>query len=44
MVVTVEKSEISLPDGAIREVGEFDITLILAPEVTQEIKVNVVAQ
>lgn len=42
--VSVEKSEVSMPDGVLREVGEYDITLQLTPEVSQEIKVIVVSQ
>lgn len=37
----VEKSEVLLPDGALREVGEYDITLALGYEVTAEIKLIV---
>ncbi len=42
--VAVEKSEVSMPEGILREVGEYDITLQLTPEVSQEIKVIVVSQ
>jgi ribosomal protein L9 len=31
-----------LPDGAIREVGEFDVTLALGSEVTANIKLSIV--
>lgn len=38
----VTKSEVLLPDGAIREVGEFEVTLSLGSEVTASIKLSVV--
>jgi large subunit ribosomal protein L9 len=38
----VEKSEVLLPNGALREVGEFDITLSLGSEVTAQIKLAIV--
>ncbi len=37
----VEKSEVSLPEGALRNTGEFTITLILGSEVTAEISLIV---
>jgi large subunit ribosomal protein L9 len=40
----VEKAEVLLPDGALRETGEFDITLALGSEVSAAIKLLVVAQ
>jgi len=40
----VEKAEVLLPDGALREIGEFDITLALGSEVSAAIKLLVVAQ
>ena len=40
----VEKSEVLLPDGALRETGEYDITLLLGSEVNAEIKLFVVQQ
>ncbi len=39
----VKRSEISLPQGAIRQVGEYEITLLLHSDVIAKIKVNVVA-
>ena len=39
----VEKSEVLLPTGALREVGEFDITLALGSEVTATIKLSIIA-
>ena len=42
--VEVEKSEIRLPDGPIRELGEFDINIHLHPEVDSILKLTVVAE
>lgn len=42
--VEVEKSEVRLPNGVIREVGEFEIDVQLHSEVTQSIKLVVVAE
>jgi len=42
--VQVEKSEIKLPDGSIREVGEFDILIQLHADVTQVVKLLIVAE
>ncbi len=42
--VAVKKSEVSMPDGVLREVGEFELTLHLTSEVSQDIKVIVVGQ
>ena len=39
----VEKSEVLLPMGALREVGEFEITLALGSEVTAMVKLSIVA-
>lgn len=39
----VEKSEVLLPSGALREIGEFNIALALGSEVTAEIKLQIVA-
>jgi len=40
----VEKAEVLLPDGALRETGEFEIALALGSEVGAAIKLQVVAQ
>jgi len=40
----IEKSEIRLPDGAIRELGEYTVDLQLHSDVTVPIKVNIVAE
>jgi len=42
--VQVEKNEIKLPDGSIREVGEFDILIQLHADVTQVVKLLIVAE
>lgn len=42
--VAVAKSEVKLPNGTIRETGEFDIALQLHAEVTATIKLVVVAE
>ncbi|WP_166251778.1 50S ribosomal protein L9 [Marinobacter salicampi] len=40
----VEKSEVRLPEGPLRAVGEYDIELQLHSDVTTEIKLVVVAE
>lgn len=40
--VTVERSEIRMPDGPIHELGEYDIGVHLHPEIDATIKVRVV--
>lgn len=42
--VAVEKSEVRLPNGVIREVGEFDVDVQLHSDVTQSIKLTVVPE
>ncbi len=42
--VEVAKTEIKMPEGAIREVGEFDIDIQLHSDVTQAVQVIVVAE
>jgi len=42
--VEVHKSEIRLPNGVIREIGEFDIQIELHSDVLATVKVNVVAE
>ncbi len=41
---TVEKSEVRLPEGPIREIGEFDIELHLHSDVDVTVKLAVVAE
>ena len=40
----VVKSEVRLPEGAIREVGEYEVDIQLHAEVTRTVKLTVVAQ
>ncbi len=42
--VTVERSEIRMPDGPIREIGEFEITLHLHTDVDIKVSVNIVPE
>jgi large subunit ribosomal protein L9 len=42
--VAVTKAEVKLPEGAIRELGEFDIAIQLHPEVTTSVKITVIAE
>lgn len=42
--VAVAKSEVKLPNGTLRETGEFDISLQLHAEVTATVKLVVVAE
>lgn len=42
--VEVAKSEVKLPEGTLREVGEYDIDVQLHAEVTQPVKVAIVAE
>jgi len=40
----VSKSEVRLPEGALRSIGEFDIAIQLHPEVTSVVKLAVVGE
>lgn len=42
--VAVSKAEVRLPQGALREVGEYDIDVQLHAEVTQVVKLVVVSE
>lgn len=42
--VEVAKAEVKLPAGALREVGEYEIDIQLHADVTQVVKVSVVAE
>ena len=42
--VEVSKSEIRMPNGAIRELGEYDVVVQLHSEVNATIKIGVVAE
>ena len=41
--VEVTKAEVKLPEGTLREVGEYDVDVQLHSEVTQAVKFVVVA-
>jgi large subunit ribosomal protein L9 len=40
----VEKSEVRLPEGTLRMVGEYDITIELDSDVVATVKVNIIAE
>ncbi|MDX1812518.1 MAG: 50S ribosomal protein L9 [Gammaproteobacteria bacterium] len=40
--VEVAKTEVSMPEGAIRNVGEFEINILLHPDVSKTVNVTVV--
>jgi large subunit ribosomal protein L9 len=42
--VTVAKSEVRLPSGVLRETGAYEIDVQLHAEVTQAVKLNVIAE
>jgi len=42
--VEVSKSEVKLPEGALREIGEYEIDIQLHAEITQPIKLSVIAE
>ncbi len=42
--VEVSKSEVKLPEGALREVGEYEIDVQVHAEVIQTVKVSVVSE
>ncbi len=42
--VAVEKSEVRLPEGVIREVGEFEVDIQLHSDVMQPVKIVVAAE
>lgn len=42
--VAVAKSEVRLPEGVLREIGQFEIDVQLHAEVTQAVKVAVVSE
>ncbi|MEJ2106244.1 MAG: 50S ribosomal protein L9 [Acidiferrobacteraceae bacterium] len=39
-----QRSEVLLPDGPLKEIGDHDVQLSLHPEVTVDIKVSIVAE
>ncbi len=42
--VEIAKREVSLPEGPIRQVGEYEIDIHLHSDITQTVKVNIVAE
>ncbi|MDG4554184.1 MAG: 50S ribosomal protein L9 [Candidatus Competibacter sp.] len=42
--IELQKSEIRLPTGSIRQIGEYDVDLLLHPEVKTQIRVNIIAE
>ena len=42
--VMIEKSEIRLPDGPLRELGDFEVVIHLHPEVDANLRVSIVAE
>ncbi|PIE24888.1 MAG: 50S ribosomal protein L9 [Neptuniibacter caesariensis] len=40
----VDKSEVRLPEGALRSIGEFDVAVQLHPEVTAVVKLAIVGE
>jgi large subunit ribosomal protein L9 len=42
--VAVSKSEVRLPEGAIREIGEYEVSIQLHTDVTQVVKLSVIAE
>jgi large subunit ribosomal protein L9 len=42
--VEVTKAEVRLPNGVIREIGEYEIDVQLHSDVTQSVKVSVIAE
>lgn len=42
--VEVSKAEVRLPEGALRDIGEYDVDIQVHSEVTQPVKVSIVAE
>jgi large subunit ribosomal protein L9 len=42
--VVIDKGEVKMPSGPIRELGEFEISIQLHPEVTTILKVGVITE
>ena len=42
--LAIQRSEIDMPNGSIKELGEHEIQIILHPEVRQSLKVVVTAE
>lgn len=42
--IELQKHEVRLPAGPIRQIGEYDVDLLLHPEVKTQIRVNIIAE
>lgn len=42
--IELQKQEVRLTDGSIRQIGEYDVDLHLHPEIKTQIRVNVIAE
>ena len=42
--IELQKHEVRLPEGSIRQTGEYDVDLHLHPEIKTQIRVNVIAE
>ncbi|MCB1691857.1 MAG: 50S ribosomal protein L9 [Pseudomonadales bacterium] len=42
--IEIDRSEVAMPEGPIRQTGEYEIEIILHPEVSEMIKVTVIAE
>jgi len=42
--IELQKHEVRLSGGVIRQIGEYDVDLHLHPEVKSQIRVNVIAE
>ena len=42
--IEIDKSEVQLPDGPIKEIGDHLITIAVHPEVSAEVTVKVLAE
>jgi len=42
--IELQKQEVRLPTGSIRQIGEYDVDLHLHGEVKTQIRVNVIAE
>lgn len=42
--VEVKKSEVTMPNGPLKTIGEFDVTVILHHDVNATVKINVVSE
>jgi large subunit ribosomal protein L9 len=42
--IDIDKSEVQLPEGPIKEIGEHSVTIAVHPEVSAEVIVKVLAE